>query len=396
MSAKDAELQSLRRELAYRASSPSVGGGELFNLPTSPTMVMRQEKQIQDIKTEYEQAVLMRDMQIQNLRRELDHHENMCQGYEQQVRDLKAELADRNAQVAQDIITASKKSVEMNELMKAKDVQISNLQKDIAERISLSQQEKIMNQKALEAARAVFAADLETANAAAAEVRRRLEEEIRDYKERLGIFDEPPTVVEPPPATLRLTSAEIRLGNEIQELKEHYGIVDDLDMDHLIEGPLDSDSGDIEDLHNKSKSKKNSSFALKKTLSGRDLSRHHSANNLHRRKSYDDDASSLSSVSSESDQPREESKSNKKKHGSPKRRQQQQSSPGEQDDCTDNSTTSAPQEKEKKPEPAKPAEAPKSNVKTPAEMCKLFGISNTSVFDGGKIFHLAHISAFPI
>ena len=239
MSAKDAELNSLRRELSFRATSSPNLVGYMDNLPTSPTMVMRQEKQIHEIKAEYEQAIMMRDMQIQNLRREVDHHLTMCQGLELQVKDLKAELAERNAQVAQDIITASKKSVEMNEVMKVKDNQICAMQKDITERIALSQQEKVMNQKALEAARAVFAADLETALAAKAEEKRRMEEEIRDYKERLGIFDEAPVVADSRVAVaLRLNSSEIRLGNEIKELKDHYGILDEnaLDIDRLLGG----------------------------------------------------------------------------------------------------------------------------------------------------------------
>jgi hypothetical protein len=269
----------------------------------------------------------------------------------------------------------------MNEAMKAKDAQIGALQKDIAERINQSQQEKITNQKALEAARALFAADLETALATAAEERHRLEEEIRDYKERLGIFDEPPAVVESSTG-LHLSPAEIRLGNEIRVLKDHYGIVDEkLDMDDL-----DTDSGDIDGLHLDSasddKPKKKAASPLKKTLSGKNLARHTTSPGRRHKPTYDEE-SSLSSVSSEYE-PHEESKSHGKKKSSPAKRRA--ATPSEQDDCTDNSTASAPHPVKAPESPNKAEDGMKrsNNVKTPAEMCKLFGITNTAVFDGGE------------
>ena len=119
-----------------------------------------------------------------------------------------------------------------------------------------------------------------------------------------------------------------------------------------------------------------------------------SSKNLLRRHSSDSETS-LSSVSSDSDLgPRDESKggtpSRKKKNSSPRRRQHRAQS--DQEDLTDNSTASAPNPKQKEKAESSPSktdatagEKKASNVKTPAEMCKLFGISNTSVFDGGNL-----------
>jgi hypothetical protein len=224
----------------------------------------------------------------------------------------------------------------------------------------------------LEAARCAYAADLETAMAVSAEEKRRLESDIRDLKERLGIFDHTEHLDDDgmPTSTgvLQLSRAEIRLESELRELKEHYGIDDGVDGGVSTSSPS---------------SKRN----------GRGFTTHHGSGSGSTSESSDgEDEACRGAGTEEGEEDYEgERKAEERRLKTAKRRSK---SPGKQartEDSPSNSsnessaasTVSTVTDGSKQSVPEEQQQPKKPTAKTPAEMCKIFGITNTLAFDGG-------------